>query len=121
MDNKKKGAAGEDIAARYLVEKGYTILERNYIYYHKEIDIIAENDEFIVIVEVKSRSSDYFENPEDAVSKKKIRMLVDAAEGYLFSRGIVKDVRFDVIAILFNPGRPYKIEHFEDAFLPPIW
>jgi putative endonuclease len=75
----------------------------------------------LVVVEVKSRTSNLFENPEEAVSDRKIRMIVDATEAYLQTYDLNMDVRFDVISVLFQSGKAPIIEHFDDAFLPPVW
>lgn len=113
------GKKGEAIAARYLKEKGYAIIEQNWFYEKYEIDIIASNDEYIVFVEVKARLSDRWGNPEEAVSKGKIKRIVEAADFYLIENDIDKPVRFDVIAIIWTGNKP-EIDHFEDAFLPPV-
>jgi len=110
------GRKGEDIAEAYLKEKGYVIIERNWYSSHNELDIIAENNGWLVIVEVKTRSGDMLAFPEDAVNKKKIRRTINAAHHYIRMHDINIPVRFDVISIVFKNGNP-EIEHFEDAFL----
>lgn len=117
--NREKGKIGEDIALNFLRKKGYEILQTNYTYNHHEIDIVARDNDQLVIVEVKLRSSDAFENPEDAVSRQKIRFLVNAAEAYIFENNFEGETRFDVVAIFKNDNK-FEIQHFEDAFLPPI-
>ena len=111
------GKLGEEIAANYLIGKGYEILERNWRNIHKEIDIIAKDGNFLVIVEVKTRQTDEYGNPDIAVTKKKQRMLISAANAYLFQNKLDIDTRFDIISIIFKDGEPV-IEHIEDAFLP---
>ena len=111
------GKLGEEIAANYLIGKGYEILERNWRNIHKEIDIIANYGECRVIVEVKARQTDKYGNPDIAVTRKKQRMLIAAANAYLFRSNLDIDTRFDVISIVFKDGEPV-IEHIEDAFLP---
>lgn len=111
------GKLGEEIAANYLIGKGYEILERNWRNIHKEIDIIAKDGECLVIVEVKARQTDKYGNPDIAVTRKKQRMLIAAANAYLFRSNLDIDTRFDVISIVFKDGEPV-IEHIEDAFLP---
>lgn len=120
-DNRKTGSKGEELAMLYLKRNGYHIRHMNWQFGHKELDIVAEKDEMLVVVEVKSRTTDIFENPEDAVSKKKIRMIIDATEAYLEQYDLDLEVRFDVIAVLYKPGSAPEIEHFEDAFISPIW
>lgn len=113
------GKSGEAVAAKYLVEKGYTIITINWIYRKYEIDIIARNEEYIIFAEVKTRSSAHWGYPEDAVSEKKIRHIVEAADFYLKENDIDLPARFDVMSIIRN-GKSFDIEHIEDAFLPSI-
>lgn len=109
------GKEGEEIATAYLQKKGYHILCRNYRYMKAEIDIIAQKGNTIAIIEVKSRSSAYFENIAETVSKKKIMLLVSAADYYINTNKLDKEVRFDIITIL-KENNKFLIEHFEDAF-----
>ena len=111
------GKLGEEIATNYLIGKGYEILERNWRNIHKEIDIIAKDGMELVIVEVKTRQSDDYGDPNMAVTKKKQRMLIAAANAYIFKNKLDLDTRFDIISILIKDGAPV-IEHIEDAFLP---
>lgn len=117
MKSLQKGFLGENIAVEFLEKKDYQIRERNWRKNHKEIDIIAETKNELVIVEVKTRASNYFQNPEDAVDLKKQKFLIEAAEFYVEENNIDKDVRFDVISILINDNE-IKIEHIENAFAP---
>lgn len=109
------GNEGERLAAQYLEENGYQILERNYRYQKAEIDIIALQKEVLVVVEVKSRSSDYFGNPESFVSKKKIQLLVMATDHYINKNNLSVTVRFDIISILMEKNVP-NMQHIKDAF-----
>lgn len=111
------GKLGEEIAVQYLVDKGYEILERNWHNVHKEVDIIAKDGQFLVIVEVKTRQTDEYGNPDIAVTRKKQRMLIAAANSYIFQKHLEIETRFDIISIVFRDGEPV-IEHIEDAFLP---
>jgi putative endonuclease len=113
------GKKGEDAAAGYLRQNGYSIIERNWVNEKYEIDIIAQNEEFIIFVEVKTRSSDYWENPEEAVSKGKIKRIVEAADFYLREKDIGLPARFDVIAVIWK-GKKYEIDHIDDAFMAPV-
>lgn len=113
------GKKGEEAAVAYLRQQGYEILNRNWIYEKYEIDIIAQDDEYIVFVEVKTRSTDYWGNPEEAVSRGKIRRLVEAADFYLNTNDIEYPARFDVIAVIWD-GQKFRIDHIDDAFLPPV-
>ena len=111
------GKQGEELAVQYLIGKGYEILERNWRNIHKEIDIIAKDGECLVIVEVKTRQTDEYGDPDIAVTRKKQRMLITAANAYISKNNMDVETRFDIISIIFKDGEPV-IEHIEDAFLP---
>ena len=111
------GKLGEELAVDYLTGKGYKILERTWRNIHKEIDIIAKDGNFLVIVEVKTRQTDAYGEPDTAVTKHKQRMLIAAANAYIARKHLDVETRFDIISIVFNDGEPV-IEHIEDAFLP---
>lgn len=109
------GKIGEQLAVDYLSRNGFTILERNFIYDKAELDIIARKENKIIVVEVKTRNSAFFGDPQDFVTKAKIKLMVKAANEYLITNNIEMEVRFDIIAILKNQHIE-KIEHFESAF-----
>jgi putative endonuclease len=109
------GKKGEDLALRYLLKKGYTLLERNWRFRHKEVDIIAADGRDLVFIEVKTRSSEYFGAPEEAVDYKKQRYLTDAAEAFIRIRDIDTNIRFDVVSIVLKSGYQ-SIDHIVDAF-----
>ncbi len=111
------GKLGEDLAVQYLTDKGYEILERNWRNIHKEIDIIAKEGDDLVIVEVKARQTDEYGEPDIAVTKRKQRMLIAAANAYILRNNLDMSTRFDIVSIVFKDGEPV-IEHIEDAFLP---
>ena len=111
------GKLGEELAVNYLIGKGYEILERNWRNIHKEIDIIAKDGTDLVIVEVKTRQTDEYGNPDVAVTKQKQWRLISAANAYVFQNRLDINTRFDIISIIFKDGEPV-IEHIEDAFLP---
>jgi putative endonuclease len=116
MENRRAiGNRGEEIAAGYLERNGYTILDRNWRWGRQEIDIIAKKAGFLVIVEVKSRDPAGPEEPEQAVTLQKQRILTAAANAYVRYRDIDLEVRFDVIGILYKASGP-EIRHIEDAF-----
>ncbi|HBF87102.1 MAG TPA: endonuclease [Bacteroidales bacterium] len=117
MKNLEKGFSGENIAIEYLEKKGYKILARNWHSSHKEVDIIAEYNLELIIVEVKTRTSNYFQEPENSVSRKKQKFLIDATEKYIEKYNIDKNVRFDIISIIQNE-KEMKINHIENAFAP---
>lgn len=111
------GEKGEAIARQYLVEKGFKILKTNWRHENDEIDIIAMDDEELVIVEVKTRSTDYYGNPEEDVGKQKESFLIRGAESYLEEYKLDIDSRFDIIAIILDHDKK-EIYHIEDAFYP---
>ena len=109
------GELGEDLAVEELEKNGYEIVERNWRYKKAEIDIIARKNEVLAIVEVKTRSNDYIGNPQDFVTPKKIKMLVEAVNEYVVSKDLDVEVRFDIMAIIINQNK-LTLEHLEDAF-----
>ncbi|MBQ6728861.1 MAG: YraN family protein [Bacteroidales bacterium] len=111
------GKLGEDLAIQYLTDKGYEILERNWHNIHKEVDIIAKDGQYLVIVEVKTRQNDEYGEPDLAVTKRKQRMLIAAANAYISRKELDMETRFDIISIVVKDSDPV-IEHIEDAFLP---
>jgi len=114
--HKETGIKGEHIAENFLLKKGYNILHCNWRSGKKEVDIIAEKDGLIVIVEVKTRTSFEFGFPEEAVSPQKQQHLKQAAEAFFDENRQFTDVRFDIISILLDVGEVKEIIHFEDAF-----
>lgn len=115
-DHNDFGKIAEDMAAGHLQKNGYTILARNFRFQKAEIDIIAEKDELIIIVEVKARSTDAFMLPQEAVTKTKIRSIVSAANHYLEEFDKVNEVRFDIISVLPDEYKNLMIDHIVDAF-----
>jgi putative endonuclease len=113
------GKKGEKLAAEYLAGQGYKLKAINWHFKHKEIDIIAYDGDWLVIVEVKLRSTDYFGDPSEAVTKKKQKFLIEAAEAYLETIKTAPEVRFDIISIVAST-RGYQFEHITDAFNPGL-
>jgi len=107
------GRQGENLAAEFLKKKGWEIVNRNYRYGKAEIDLIVRRDDWTIFVEVKTRSSSLYGEPEDFVDEFKARKIYDAAEEFIFSTDWHGHVRFDVVSIKL--GNPPEIEHFEDA------
>lgn len=111
------GKDAEAAAADYLIQNNYKILERNWRFLKAEIDLIAIDESVteLVIIEVKSLNSDGFKNPEEAVNKKKRKLLISAADQYVLSNSITLEVRFDIISMLKqNPF--WKITQIKNAF-----
>lgn len=113
------GKIGEERAQAYLCSKGYKILHTNWCCGKLELDIVANKDGILIIVEVKTRSTDYFEHPKEAVTIGKIRNIVNATQEYIFKFDWKGETRFDIISVI-PQGQSFKIEHIEDAFLAPI-
>ncbi|RLD40240.1 MAG: YraN family protein [Bacteroidetes bacterium] len=111
------GKEGELLARQMLEGKGYKILETNWRHDKDEIDIIAMDGDELVIVEVKTRSSDYFGNPEDAVNFRKEAFLIRSTEAYLEEKNLDCDSRFDIVSIILKDGKP-DFYHIKDAFYP---
>jgi|SRR5690606_1938847 len=110
------GRKGEQLAHGFLVKLGYKILENNWRFEKKEVDIIAEDGDELVFVEVKTRSNFNFGFPEEAVNEAKQNFLKIAAEAYCFEKGTEQTIRFDIIAVLLKNGQSEEIKHFKDAF-----
>ena len=109
------GKRGEDAAIEFLIAKGYHILCRNFRYQKAEVDIVSEYNNILVMVEVKTRKSNQFGNPEEFVSKRKQELFRDASEAYLNEHNLNYEVRFDVVAIT-GTYPAFEIELIEDAF-----
>ena len=116
-EHNETGRIGEDIAMEHLQKEGYKILSTNWKAGKLEIDIIAQDKDVLVIVEVKTRMSEEYEEPEDAVTMKKQKHLIKAANEYVYQRNITSEVRFDIISIIMSNDPP-MIEHIVDAFYP---
>ena len=114
------GKKGEIAAQEMLIKKGYRIRHTNWIVGKLELDIVAEKDNILVIVEVKTRDRLDYGNPWDAVSNAKVRKIVDATDQYIRIYDLEMEVRFDVVSVT-KQGENYIPEHIEDAFYPPIW
>ena len=109
------GKKGEQLAVDFLLENGYEIIERNYRFDKAEVDIIAQKKDILAIIEVKTRSTTNFGDPQDFVKPKQIQRLVKAVDEYVTVNGLDVEVRFDIIAIV-KTGKKFEIEHLENAF-----
>jgi putative endonuclease len=109
------GKQGEKMAVEFLQKNGYEILETNWTFQKAEIDIIAQKENTLAIVEVKTRSTLDFGLPQDFVKPKKIQLLVKAVNEYVISNDLDVEVRFDIIAV-HKEGESFVIEHLIDAF-----
>jgi putative endonuclease len=109
------GKIGEQLAADYLLTNGYEIVTRNYVFQKAEIDIIAKQGNTMICVEVKTRNSDFFGDPQDFVTKGKIKLLVKAMDAFIIENNIDLESRFDIIAVLKNKTTE-QLMHYENAF-----
>lgn len=115
------GKIGEEKATEYLLSKGYLILNRNWHFGKYELDIVAEKDNILVVVEVKTRRKNFLLHPKDSVNITKIRNTVRAAESYIFKNNIMKETRFDIVSVVVGKNaEDCIVEHIEDAFLPLV-
>ena len=110
------GNWGEEQAAAFLAQKGFEIIEKNYRNRQSEIDLIVKKDKMLIFVEVKTRSGSGFGMPEEFVNVMKARLIMRAAEFYIFDKDWHFDIRFDIISILIQPNGEPDIYHIEDAF-----
>ena len=113
MNNRQFGDMGEEIACKYLVDNGYKILERN-VHYSRfcELDIVAQYKNTLVFVEVKTRKSETFGTPMEAITKTKYEHIKKGALNYL-SEHSSRNYRIDVIGITVKPE--LKIEHLQNV------
>lgn len=118
-DHNELGRTGEAIAADYLQKKGFEILERNWVNNRKELDLIAMHNNYLVVIEVKTRTTDGWEHPKEAITKGKINYIVEATEAYIYEKDIENEIRFDVITLIPNDD-DWIIEHIEEAFHPTL-
>lgn len=114
-DKIKKGKEGEEMAAQFLIEKGYEIIARNYRHKRSEIDLIVKKNNWLIFVEVKLRSSDLYGYPEDFVDYKKARNIMEGAEQYTFENNWQGNVRYDIVSIRIQKDKT-EIIQIEDAF-----
>ena len=114
------GKRGEVIARDYLLHKGYQILDQNWRWRRKEIDLVARHGEEIVVVEVKTRVENFSAEPYESVTMKKIRNIVEVADRWLRYHKTDLECRFDVISITVKKDGSHTLEHFAGAFTAPL-
>ncbi|WP_374950562.1 YraN family protein [Mucilaginibacter sp.] len=112
------GRQGEALAKAHLEATGYEMMDENWMFGKAEIDLIAYKAGVIIFVEVKTRTGNGFGQPEDFVDARKQKLLVQAADEYIYIMNHQGDVRFDIISVLFDRNNNYKLNHIEDAFWP---
>ncbi|CAN5184480.1 YraN family protein [soil metagenome] len=114
-DKIKTGTDGEDLAATFLIEKGFKVLERNYRYKKSEIDLIVSRGNWLIFVEVKTRTSTAFGFPEEFVDYNKKLKILEGALEYMYVKNWQGNVRYDIVAVNIW-GNRHDIKHIEDAF-----
>ena len=116
------GKWGEDEAARYLESKGYTILERDWKFGRRDLDIVALSEDgcLLAVVEVKTRSSEDLTEPEQAVDGAKKRSLAIAANAYVKAYHVSQEIRFDIVSIVGSRSEVKRIDHIVDSFNPML-
>lgn len=115
QEAKEFGVLGEQMATRYLEDQGYVILDRNYRKGHKEVDIIALDHGEIAVVEVKTRATDTFLAPEQAVDHRKRQNIIRVADNYVRRNHRSEPIRYDIITIV-GSGTDAHIRHIKNAF-----
>lgn len=118
MHNQTFGNKGEELAKTFLLQKGYELLEQNWRHKKSEVDLICRKEGIIIFVEVKTRSTDRFGYPEEAVGAKKEEKLAQAAAEYIEQTNHQGEIRFDIISIIL--GKETEVHHIEDAFFPGL-
>jgi putative endonuclease len=113
------GQKGEEQATLFLKAKGYKILECNWHLKKYEIDVLAEFDNKLIVIEVKTRRTTDFGKPETFVSLKKQKFLISAVNAYVEEKRVEKEIRFDIVSVIYNNGN-FFIDHIQDAFYPRL-
>ena len=116
VKHSKIGIKGEQIAADFLLNKGYNVLHQNWRSGHKEIDIIAFKDDILAIIEIKTRSKNKLSFPEETVTRRKQQFLKSAALDFVALHSQYINIRFDIISIILEKGEVKELIHFEEAF-----
>jgi len=118
-EHNETGKSGEDYALEYLLKKNFDILEKNWRHNKDEVDLIAVHKNCLVIIEVKTRSTLYFGEPQIFVNKKKQAFMIRAANAYIMKKDIDLETRFDIVSVILS-GDKVSIKHIEDAFYPTL-
>jgi len=118
MDKIDIGILGENAAVHHLEQKGYNIIERNWRAGKLEVDIIAQKDNFLIFIEVKTRSDNFLRSPESAVNSRKQNNIINAARYYISRYNRTEEARLDVITVLHHNGEVISLTHYENAYFP---
>ena len=119
VSTRELGDIAENLAREHLLKLGYQILDTNWYHGHLELDIVARDQDELVIVEVKARTGLRYEHPSEAVTNSKIKRIVEAADAYIIEKDLDVETRFDVITVIFV-NQKFELEHFKEAFYPTI-
>ena len=111
----QRGISGERLAVDYLISKGYRILAQNFRYLKGEVDILAQKENCLVAIEVKTRNTSDFGAPEEFLKPAQIQRIIKTVDYFVTSKNLDVEVRFDIIAIIVSKQAP-QIEHIENAF-----
>ncbi len=111
------GKLGEQMGAAFVEHRGYRVLEKNWRHSHWEVDIIAEKNEVLHFMEIKTRRTKKYGQPEEKVGAKKIKNLINAAEQYLYLHPQWKRIQFDILSITILKGEPAEYFLIEDVYL----
>lgn len=114
--NSKTGNRGEDMSVKWLLEKGFTVIERNWRFKHLEVDVIASKGNKLHFFEIKTRTTDKYGHPEESIGKKKMQHMRKAAEEYQYQHPQWIFLQIDVLAIKMYPGQAQEIFYIEDVF-----
>lgn len=115
MNSAELGLWGEQYACDFILSKGYQIVDRNYKFKKNEVDIIARKEDFLIVIEVKTRQTAEIGEPWQAVTKNKQKQIIQVANHYVQTNKIILDTRFDIISIVHNSFRT-ELKHLEGAF-----
>jgi len=118
MDNITIGRLGEDIATAFLESKGYEILERNWRWLRIEVDIIVMKDNTLTVVEVKTRTSNQYGDPDYFDDDRKLAILLDAAAHYAEKISHTWSIGIDIVGILLHKDGSHSLKHIEDVYFP---
>jgi putative endonuclease len=111
------GRRGEDLAARYLEQQGLLVLTRNWRCRHGEIDLVATDSRRLVVCEVKTRSGTRYGEPAEAIDRRKAARIRRVTQAWLAAHQVRWcEIRFDVLAVLVEHGRPVSVQHYQAAF-----
>lgn len=119
-EHNEKGAKSEKLAIEYLAGNGFRILNTNWRSGKMEIDLIAEENHKLVVVEVKSCLAENYESAGALLSTRKMRNLATAAEAFILRYDVNMEVRFDLVVVIYGGREGIRLEHVREAFIPGV-